>query len=119
MPPVQLPPITHDLDDAGAQLVEAGLCRVEGLLSQDQVVRLRELVLTAAESDRRTGNAYTYSSHAHQRVWMLVNRAPEFVELACLPAALGIVEGALGPEALLSNLSANISGSGGAPMVPH
>jgi ectoine hydroxylase-related dioxygenase (phytanoyl-CoA dioxygenase family) len=53
------------------------------------------------------------------RVWSLFNHGEVFLRLAELPSALGLVESALGPNVLVSNLSANMTGPGGTVMVPH
>ena len=55
----------------------------------------------------------------NQRVWNLPNRHPVFCALAEHPAALALVKGTLGWPALLSNISANITGPGGGEMVLH
>lgn len=115
----QLPPLTDDVDLAIDQLRETGCCRLTGLLDREQTVLLRNLVHDVAAAERRDGTDYLYSGGSHQRVWMLVNRGRPFLEIAAHATARHVVESVLGPDALLSNLSANITGPGGSAMVLH
>jgi ectoine hydroxylase-related dioxygenase (phytanoyl-CoA dioxygenase family) len=52
-------------------------------------------------------------------VWNLPNRHPVFCGLAAHPAALALVKATIGWPALLSNISANITGPGGGEMMLH
>lgn len=92
---------------------------ISGLITDEQTSDLRRRVYARAEAERRTGAAYRYSHDAHQRVWLLVNAGTPFLELAEHAAARQVVGTILGPDAILSNLSANITGPGGTGMVPH
>lgn len=114
-----LPPMTGDVDRAIEHLHEAGCCRLRGLLDGPQLAELRRLVHEQAASERQDGNDYCYSGGAHQRVWTLVNRGAPFLTLAADATARRVIAAVLGPDALLSNLSANITGPGGNAMVPH
>lgn len=114
-----LPPVTADSTIAAEHLVEAGCCLIQGLISDKLTSCLRQLVYERAEAERRSGTAYDYSNKAHQRLWMLVNAGPQFLELAEHSKVRQIVGTILGPDAILSNLSANITGPGGTGMVPH
>jgi ectoine hydroxylase-related dioxygenase (phytanoyl-CoA dioxygenase family) len=97
----------------------AGCCLIDGLISAEHAFDLRRLVHDRAEDERRNGVGYVYSGDAHQRVWLLLNAGRPFLELAEDVAAREVVGAILGPDAILSNLSANITGPGGAGMVPH
>jgi ectoine hydroxylase-related dioxygenase (phytanoyl-CoA dioxygenase family) len=55
----------------------------------------------------------------NQRVWNLPSRDPVFCDLVEHPAALALVRATIGWPALLSNISANITGPGGGEMVMH
>lgn len=114
-----LPPLTDDPLLATEHLVESGCCRLTDLMSPRHTHELRKLVLARAEADRAAQDDYSYSGGSNQRVWMLVNDDPQFLALAENADARESLSGLLGPDALLSNLSANITGPGGGPMVPH
>jgi ectoine hydroxylase-related dioxygenase (phytanoyl-CoA dioxygenase family) len=111
--------ITDDLDVARDHLRTYGVCRLGGALSAAEVAELRGLVLDAAEREVRERTDYVYANGSNQRVWSLFNRGEPFLRLAEHPAALGLMREILGPEPLLSNLSANVTGPGGSAMVPH
>lgn len=114
-----LPPITDDVEEASEHLASYGVCRLEGALSPEAVDTLREGVRAAAAEDAAADQSYLYSGGANQRVWALFNRGPSFLELTENPAALRVIRSVLGSDALLSNLSANVTGPGGSPMKPH
>lgn len=114
-----LPPPTRDPDTATAHLLEYGVCRVDGALGDDELREVRAAVHQAADDDALADRSYRYSGGANQRIWLLFNRGECFLRLAENGPALGVIRAALGEDALLSNLSANITGPGGAAMAPH
>jgi ectoine hydroxylase-related dioxygenase (phytanoyl-CoA dioxygenase family) len=116
---VALPPAATSVEQALDDLRRCGLARMADVLSGDEVQTLSSVIADAAAIERATDRDYVYSSGSNQRVWMLPNYGHMFLELARHPAVLEVMEGLLGPEPLLSNLSANITGSGGQPMKPH
>lgn len=111
-------PIRDDLDRARADLDELGACRVAGLLALDELDELVALTAAAAAAERADGTAYTYGG-GNQRVWTLPHRHEAYLRLAEHPTALGLIEHVIGPGALLSNLTANVSDAGGAALAPH
>ncbi|MFI5796306.1 phytanoyl-CoA dioxygenase family protein [Streptomyces sp. NPDC051677] len=115
----ELPPIADDLETARKDLAAFGCARLGGALSNTEVREIREAVAQAAEEEVREGTDYLYSNGSNQRVWSLFNRGETFLRLAEHSSALALMETALGPKPLVSNLSANITGSGGTAMVPH
>ena len=115
---------TIDLDRAAAELRDNGLCIVPGALDADTLATARSALYEAAARDRAEGRevrfALDYAADTtNQRVWNLPNRHPVFCALAEHPAALALVKRTLGWPALLSNISANITGPGGGEMVLH
>ena len=115
---------TIDLDRAAAELKEDGLCIVPGALDAHTLATARTALYDAAERDRAEGREVQFgldypTDTTNQRVWNLPNRHPVFCVLAEHPAALALVKGTLGWPALLSNISANITGPGGGEMVMH
>jgi len=114
-----LPPLTSDPEVATGHLLDYGACRLEGALGRDDLAELREAVAQAAADNAASGDAYVYSDGANQRIWCLFNRGECFIRLAENPQALAIIRTVLGHDALLSNLSANVTGPGGRAMMPH
>jgi hypothetical protein len=116
---MKLPPVTSDKDEASRHLIEYGICRITRALSASQLATLRRETEMAEAADSRTGQSYSYSHEANRRIWSLFNRAECFLDLAENPTALQAVRTILGRDALVSNISANITGPGGAAMAPH
>jgi ectoine hydroxylase-related dioxygenase (phytanoyl-CoA dioxygenase family) len=110
---------TTDLTQARADLDEHGYCLVEGALAADEVATLRARLVEVAEEEVRDGTDYVYENGSNQRVWTLLNKGDDFVELALHRLAMELMEHLLGPGFLLSNIDANIAGPGGQPMFLH
>lgn len=127
------PAPTTDLDRAQADLAEHGYCLVAEALSAGQLAAVRQALVRAAAEDVADGHATIDSGGANQRVWQLLNRGPEFRQLAQHPVALELMGRLLGghvprhvgglpddlPNLLLSNIAANIAGPGGEPQYIH
>ena len=101
-----------------------GIAIVEGALDASTLQRAQDALYGAAASDRAEGREVRFgldfpNDTTNQRVWNLPNRDPVFCALAEHPLALEVVRGVLGWPALLSNISANITGPGGGEMVLH
>ena len=91
-----------------------GYCVIPGVLDEQTVARARDALDRAAAEDDAAGTARRYGPGlANQRVWALLNRGDEFVELAIHPLGLEFVKARMGPDVLLGNLSANITAPGG------
>lgn len=116
---IRLPPATSDMGEANKHLAEWGICRITGALHTNQLATLRREIEVAESADSRTGQPYSYSYGANRRIWSLFNRAECFLDLAENPTVLQVVRAILGRDALVSNISANITGPGGAAMAPH
>ena len=96
------------------EIEENGYCIVPDVLNSDELASVRGALDRAAAEDDASGRASRYGPNlSNQRVWALLNRGEEFVQLATHPLALEIVHGQLGPDIILSNLSANITAPGG------
>jgi ectoine hydroxylase-related dioxygenase (phytanoyl-CoA dioxygenase family) len=114
---------TRDLAEAAQDLRDIGACVVLDALAPPLLAEVRAALDRAADSDRQRGwtQAYQYGGddHVNQRVWNLPSRDPVFCDLAEHPLALHFVRALLGWPALLSSMSANITGAGGKSMVLH
>jgi len=119
VPGPSLPPITGDVGTAQGHLRSHGCCRLRDALSAAEVDDLLRAITEIAEAQIRANTDYVYSDGSNQRVWSLFNHGEIFLRLAEHPNALMLMEASLGPDLLMSNLSANIAGPGGSAMVPH
>jgi Phytanoyl-CoA dioxygenase (PhyH) len=119
----RLPKATTDLDLALSDLSLCGACIVEAVLNPETLQDVRVALYHIAEGDRKRGWSENYQygkdDHINQRVWNLPSRDPVFCQLAEHPLAMHFVKKLLGWPVLLSSMSANITGAGGASMVLH
>ena len=113
------PTVTTDVDEAAADLDREGYCLLGGALDPDRVARIRERLVSLATDEIADGTDYVYENGANQRIWTLLNKGDEFVDLALDTAVHRLIARLLGPNFLLSNLDANIAGPGGQPMFLH
>jgi ectoine hydroxylase-related dioxygenase (phytanoyl-CoA dioxygenase family) len=96
------------------ELDAVGYCLVPDALGAEDLETVRSALDREATRDDAAGTALRYGPDgANQRLWALLNRGEEFVQLAMLPLALAVVRSVLGQNIQLSNLSANITGPGG------
>ena len=110
-----------DLECAKAQLVDDGYCVIEGVLSAAEIGALKSRLGEQAEGERARGVSFHDGGPArpNQRVWMLVNKGKVFRDLMLHPIVDALMGHLLGPDYLLSSLTANVAGPGGEPMVLH
>ena len=141
-----LPPITDNLDEAKTQFEEYGVTRLAGCLSAEQIAALQTRLQDQALAERQAGVATLETGRGthdaskivedapNQRIWSLLNKGEEFVDLAISPKPLQLISSIFGesyglrPElvqafgmndVLLSSLTANIAGPGGEVMDLH
>ena len=113
------PAPTSDIAQAKADLAAHGYCLLDGALPSDRVTQLRARVMELADAEIADGTDYVYEGGANQRVWSLLRKDNLFVELACDPTVMTLMEHLLGFNFLLSNIDVNIAGPGGQPMFLH
>lgn len=121
---VSLPTPTRDRAQMLRDIARHGLAIVPDVLTGDALARSREALYRAAESDRTRGReqrlALDYAGdESNQRVANVLSRDPQFEDMAFHPLAIALLKEVVGWPALLSNLSANITGPGGGEMVLH
>lgn len=119
-----LPTPTRDRDEMLRDIATYGLAIVPDVLSGETLSQTREALYRAAVSDRARGREQRLAlDHAddttNQRVANVLSRDPLFEDLAFHPLAINILKSVVGWPALLSNLSANITGPGGGEMMLH
>lgn len=84
-----------------------GFALIEDVLDAHKLGALRRDVYAVAGAERLEASAWY--SNGNQRVFNLLNRGERFVRLIDHPLALEVVSATLGPEALLSSMTANIA----------
>lgn len=124
--PLALPEVTTDLDQARRDLETCGLCLVGDALSEAEIAEARQRLVEQAAGEAAAGISYHDGGDAdgeaaqpNQRVWNLINKGEVFRRIAVSPRALGLVRALLGPDILLSSMTANIARKGGVPMALH
>jgi ectoine hydroxylase-related dioxygenase (phytanoyl-CoA dioxygenase family) len=110
-----------DLAEARAQLDELGYCVVPDVLSRAEVAALKARLVEQAAGERAAGVAFHDGgpSRPNQRVWMLLNKGRVFRDLMLHPIVEALMGHLLGPDFLVSSLTANIAHPGGEPMTLH
>lgn len=110
---------TRDLDQALADLATHGLAIIADAMSGPLLAEVDTALSRAAESDRARNWQRHYDIGSddliNQRVWNLPSRDPVFCDLVEHPLALHFVREILGWPALLSSMSANITGPSSPP----
>jgi ectoine hydroxylase-related dioxygenase (phytanoyl-CoA dioxygenase family) len=110
------------VDEVIADLDRDGFVVVEDVLRGDELRAVRDAVYAAASEDEAAGRRRQWEGDfdaTNQRVWNLPSRGRVFLDLVEHPVALGFVKQLVGWPALLSNISANITGPGGGEMYLH
>lgn len=122
--PTSAPAPTTDVDQARRDLSDTGVCIMRDALTPATLAEVRDALYRAGRSDRRRAREIKFEGDypeddTNQRVWNLPSRDPVFLDLVEHALALTFVRDILGWPALLSNISANITGPGGGEMVFH
>ena len=111
------------MTEALAQLQRYGICIIDDALDQQTLAHARAVIYRAIDEDLAVGRAQhgfgLDRDERNVRVWNLLNRDPVFAALAEHPLALQLVRATLGWPALLSNISANVTGPGAIAGVLH
>jgi len=116
-----LPKLTRNLNDAKHDLGEWGYCLIAEALSPRQVAALRARLAeqAAAEGEIERGAFDGGAGAPNQRVWNLINKGQVFRELILHPLVGEFMAHLLGPDFILSSLTANIAAPGGERMSLH
>src|SRR5690349_17482687 len=109
------------MDEARQKLDTEGYCIIENVLSRAEVAALKSRLVEQAEGERVRGVAFHDGgpSRPNQRVWMLVNKGRVFRDLVLHPIVDALMGHLLGPDFLLSSLTANVASPGGERMALH
>src|SRR5258706_4587080 len=93
-----------DMTQAKQDLADHGFCLLEGALSPERVAALRARIMELADHEIADGTDYVYDGGANQRVWSLLRKDGMFIELACDPTVMQLMDHILGFNFLLSNI---------------
>jgi hypothetical protein len=120
-PGARLPKPTQDLDQVRRDLKEFGYGLVKDALTKDQVEVLAEAVRQQGRGEVDAGvSARDGGPKApNQRIWTLINKGQEFLDLLEHPLIDEIVPENLGEYFLVHSYSANIARPGNTPMMLH
>lgn len=113
---------TESFQWALGELERDGFAVLPDVLSADEVARLRSRLVEVARRERAAGIDHDpkwEDGPRNQRVFGLLNKGIEFVELVEHPVAMALMGHLLDPMFLLSSVTANITGPGGYPMYLH
>ena len=110
------PPMADSPQQAIRDLEQYGIALLPEMLTGDKLLAARDAVYAGPADDAdhgRTADNYLLDYGAgNVRVWNLLNRGSVFVEMVQHPLVLELLEEVLGPQALLSGISANIAEPG-------
>jgi hypothetical protein len=116
-----LPKPTDDYEQAKKDLQEWGYCLITNSLAPGQLESLRKRLREQADGEKAAGVG-TFDGGEHkpnQRVWNLVNKGQEFLDLLENPIVDDLVPDILGDGFTISSFTANITRPGNAPMLLH
>ncbi len=109
-----------DLTSALEVFARDGYCVIEGVLEPDELARLRDELIRVADVEREATIAAGGDEGPHnQRVYALTHKGEQFLWLLEHPLLWSFMPAVLGPDFLLSSITANIAGPGGAAMYLH
>lgn len=112
------PTIDRDLTSAFEDLDRDGYAVIENVLSPSEVAAVRSRLVTVAAEEAASG-AGRQEGPRNQRVYALTHKGEEFIFLLEHPVLWTLMTHVLGPDFLLSSITANIAGPGGPAMVLH
>ncbi|KAI8169549.1 Dioxygenase [Colletotrichum sp. SAR 10_70] len=117
----RLPEPTEDIEQVKRDVKEFGYGLVKNALTPEQVAILKKATQEQAAGERKAGvSAADGGPNApNQRIWTLVNKGEEFLDLLNHPLIDEIVPWFLGEHALIHSYSANIARPGNVPMQLH
>jgi ectoine hydroxylase-related dioxygenase (phytanoyl-CoA dioxygenase family) len=113
------PAAAPDLAGAFAALDRDGFCLIEDVLSAEEVAALRSRLVAVARAEAAGSDRSRPEGPHNQRVYALTHKGPEFISLLEHPVLWALMTRLLGPDFLLSSITANIAGPGGPAMALH
>ncbi|KIY02185.1 uncharacterized protein Z520_02323 [Fonsecaea multimorphosa CBS 102226] len=120
-PGSRLPTPTEDIDQVRRDLKEFGYGLVKNALTRDQVEVLAEAVRQQGRGEMEAGVAARDGgpNTPNQRIWTLINKGQEFLDLLEHPLIDEVIPENLGDNFLVHSYSANIARPGNDAMMLH
>ncbi|OAP56164.1 hypothetical protein AYL99_09343 [Fonsecaea erecta] len=120
-PGARLPTPTEDIDQVRRDLKEFGYGLVKNALTRDQVDVLAEAIRQQGCGEVEAGVAARDGgpNGPNQRIWTLINKGQEFLDLLEHPLIDEVIPENLGDHFLVHSYSANIARPGNTPMMLH
>ncbi|GAW13581.1 hypothetical protein ANO14919_029680 [Xylariales sp. No.14919] len=116
-----LPQPTEDIDQVKRDIKEFGYGIATNVLTPDQITIIKKAVQEQAAGEREAGIAQMDGGPQgpNQRLWTLVNKGEEFLDLLNHPIIDEFVPWFLGEHAIITTYTANIVRPGNVPMQFH
>ncbi|CAG8957508.1 hypothetical protein HYFRA_00010374 [Hymenoscyphus fraxineus] len=117
----RLPKPTEDLEQVKSDVREFGYGLVKNALTPEEVEKLSSALKQQAAGETKAGVSSTDGgpNAPNQRIWTLINKGQEFVDLLEHPLIEEIVPEILGEQAIINSYTANIARPGNVPMQLH
>ncbi|KAK7931149.1 Phytanoyl-dioxygenase [Apiospora marii] len=123
----RLPEPTEDVEQVKRDIEEFGYGLAKNVLSPEQVAIMRKAVVEQAAGERKAGIAQVDGGPdgPNQRLWTLINKGDDFLDLLNHPIIDEFVPWALGEHAVITTYTANIArpvslfAKGNVPMQLH
>ncbi|KAL0931436.1 phytanoyl dioxygenase [Colletotrichum truncatum] len=117
-PDAELPKPTTDLSEVKRNIKRFGYAIVKNALNSEQVQIVRQAILEQASGERQAGVA-DIEGGTNQRLWNVINKGEEFVDLLNHPLFDELLSWFLGDYGYLTQASVNILGPNNIPMPFH
>ncbi|KAK7943846.1 uncharacterized protein PG986_012959 [Apiospora aurea] len=117
----RLPEPTEDVEQVKRDIEEFGYGLAKNVLSPEQVAIMRKAVVEQAAGERKAGIAQVDGGPdgPNQRLWTLINKGDDFLDLLNHPIIDEFIPWALGEHAIITTYTANIARPGNVPMQLH
>ena len=117
----KLPSPTEDMEQVRRDLKEFGYGLVKNALTPEQVKIMAEAVRQQGQGEVESGvSAHDGGAKSpNQRIWTLINKGQEFLDLLEHPLIDDIIPENLGEYFLVHSYSANVARPGNTPMMLH
>lgn len=117
----RLPQPTEDIEQMKRDIKEFGYGIVKNVLTHDQCAIMKKAVQEQAAGEREAGIAQMDGGPQgpNQRLWTLVNKGEDFLDLLNHPIIDEMIPWFLGEHAIITTYTANIARPGNQPMQLH
>ncbi|KAF2995135.1 hypothetical protein E8E14_002215 [Neopestalotiopsis sp. 37M] len=117
----RLPEATEDIEQVRRDIKEFGYGICKNVLSPEQVAIMKKAVQEQAAGEREAGIAQVDggATGPNQRIWTLINKGDDFLDLLNHPIIDEMVPWYLGEHAVITTYTANIARPGNVPMQLH